>query len=68
MILRARSDCQGARKKIAEKLRDGAEECGFSVNVAVASNADTAMLAALVSKGVTVIKDGEEAEAWEICR
>jgi len=53
----------GTRKKIAEKLRAAAEECGLSVNVALSSNADTAMLAALGIKGVTVVKDGEEAQS-----
>jgi nucleotidyltransferase/DNA polymerase involved in DNA repair len=53
----------GTRKKIAEKLGEGAEEYGLSVNVALASNADTAMLAALGIKGVTVVKGGEEAHS-----
>ncbi len=53
----------GTRKKIAERLREGAEEYGLSVNVALASNADTAMLAASGIKGVTVVKDGEEAQS-----
>jgi protein ImuB len=53
----------GTRKKIAERLREGAEEYGLSVNVALASNADTAMLAASGIKGVTVVKDGEEARS-----
>jgi protein ImuB len=55
----------GSKKKIVEKLRDAAQECGLSVNVALASNADTALYAALGSgiQGVTVIQDGEEAES-----
>ena len=53
----------GTRKKIAERLREGAEEYGLSVNVALASNADTAMLAASGIEGVTVVKDGEEAHS-----
>jgi len=55
----------GTKKKIAEKMRDAAQECGLSVNVAVASNADTALYAAIGSgmKSVTVIKNGEEAES-----
>jgi protein ImuB len=53
----------GTRKKIAEKLREGAEEYGLNVNVALASNADTAMLAARGIKGLTVIAGGKEAES-----
>jgi nucleotidyltransferase/DNA polymerase involved in DNA repair len=53
----------GTRKKIPEKLGEGAEEYGLSVNVALASNADTAMCAALGMKGVTVVKGGEEAHS-----
>jgi protein ImuB len=51
---------QGPRKTIAEKLRDSAEECGLSVNVALASNPDTAMLAARGMKGISVIPRGKE--------
>jgi len=53
----------GTKKRIAEKLRDAAQECGLSVNVALARNADTALYAALGSgskQGVTVIGDGDE--------
>ncbi len=53
----------GTRKKIAEKIGASVEEYGLSVNVALASNADTAMLAASGIKGVTVVKDGEEAQS-----
>jgi protein ImuB len=53
----------GTRKKIAEKLVEGAEEYGLSVNVALASNADTAMCAASGIKSVTIVKDGEEAHS-----
>lgn len=52
----------GTKKKIAEKLRDAAQECGLSVNVALASNADTALYAAIGVQGVTLIQDGEEAQ------
>ena len=55
----------GTKKKVAEKLRDAAQECGLSANVALASNADTALYAAIGSgmKCVTVIQDGKEAES-----
>ena len=55
----------GSKKKIAEKLRDAAQDSGLSANVVLASNADTALYAALGSgmKCVTVIQDGEEAES-----
>ncbi len=52
----------GSKKKIAERLRDAAQECGLSANVALASNADTALYAAIGVQGVTVIQDGEEAQ------
>ena len=51
----------GTKKKIAEKLLEAAQECGLSVNVALASNADAALYAAIGGKSVTVIQDGEEA-------
>jgi protein ImuB len=53
----------GTKNKIAEKLRDAALECGLSVNVALASNADTALYAALGGGGsqrVMVIEEGDE--------
>jgi protein ImuB len=56
----------GTKKKIAEKLRDAAQECGLSVNVALARNADTALYAALGSgskQGVTVIEKGDEGDS-----
>ncbi len=52
----------GPKKQIAEKLRDAAQDSGLSANVALASNADTALYAAIGVQGVTVIHDGEEAQ------
>lgn len=54
---------RGSHKKIAAKLCAAAEECGLDVNVALASNADTAMLAARGMQGITVIAAGMEAES-----
>src|SRR5450432_1830148 len=56
----------GTKKKIAEKLRDAAQECGLSVNVALASNADTALYSALgggSKQGVTVIEERDEGDS-----
>src|SRR5256886_7334487 len=52
----------GPLPKIARDLARRASEFGLEANVAVASNLDTAMLAARGFSGVTVIPAGREAE------
>jgi protein ImuB len=52
----------GALPKIARDLARRASDLGLETNVAVASNPDTAMLAARGFSGVTVIPPGKEAE------
>jgi protein ImuB len=52
----------GPLPKIARDLARRASELGLEANVAVASNPDTAMLAARGFSGVTVIPTGREAE------
>ena len=52
----------GPLPKIARDLARRASELGLEANVAVASNPDTAMLAARGFSGVTVIPVGREAE------
>ena len=52
----------GPLPKIARDLARRASELGLEANVAVASNLDTAMLAARGFSGVTVIPAGREAE------
>ncbi|MGA9977983.1 MAG: DNA polymerase Y family protein [Candidatus Sulfotelmatobacter sp.] len=52
----------GPLPEIARALRDRASALGLEANVAVASNPDTAMLAARGFSGVTVIPGGKEAE------
>jgi protein ImuB len=52
----------GPLPKIARDLARRASELGLEANVAVASNPDTAMLAARGFSGVTVIPAGREAE------
>ncbi|MGA8763836.1 MAG: DNA polymerase Y family protein, partial [Candidatus Sulfotelmatobacter sp.] len=47
---------------IARSIFDRAADLGIKANVAVASNPDTALLAASGFSGVTVIPDGKEAE------
>ncbi len=52
----------GSAAKIARDIARRASELGLEANVAVASNPDTAMLAANGFTGVTVIAPGKEAE------
>ncbi len=52
----------GAPAKIARDVARRCSEMGLEANVAVASNADAAMLAARGFPGVTVIAEGKEAE------
>ncbi len=52
----------GALPKIACDLARRALDLGLTVNVAVAANPDTAVLAARGFRGVTVIPEGKEAE------
>jgi protein ImuB len=52
----------GSLPKIARDVARRALDLGLEANVAVASNLDTAMLAALGFSGVTVIPEGKEAE------
>jgi protein ImuB len=52
----------GSLPKIAHDIARRASDLGLEVNVAVAFNADTAMLAAHGFSGVTVIPEGKEAE------
>jgi protein ImuB len=52
----------GPLPKIARDLARRAFDLGLEVNVAVASNPDTAVLAARGFSGVTVISEGKEAE------
>jgi protein ImuB len=53
----------GSLPKIAHNLFRGAADLGLDGNVAVASNPDTAVLAARGFGGVTVIPPGQEAES-----
>jgi protein ImuB len=52
----------GPPAKIAREIAQRASDLGLEVNVAVASNPDTALLAARGFSGVTVIPEGREAE------
>src|SRR5450755_461063 len=52
----------GALPKIARDVARRASDLGLQANVAVASNPDTAVLAALGFSGVIVIPEGREAE------
>src|SRR5207248_2809999 len=52
----------GPLPKIARDLARRAFDLGLEVNVAVASNPDTAVLAARGFSGVTMISEGKEAE------
>ncbi len=52
----------GSLPKIARDVARRASDLGLEANVAVASNPDTAVLAALGSSGVIVIPEGREAE------
>ncbi len=52
----------GAPAKMARDVARRCSEMGLEANVAVASNADTAVLAARGFAGVTVIAEGKEAE------
>jgi protein ImuB len=51
----------GAEKGIGAHLAERAAACGLQVNVAIASNIDTALIAARGFAGITVIPTGEEA-------
>jgi protein ImuB len=52
----------GAPPRMARDLARRASELGLETNVAVASNPDTAVLAALGFSGVTIIPTGKEAQ------
>ena len=51
----------GPPVKLANQLRERAKACSFHVNVALASNPDTALHAARGISGITIIPTGEEA-------
>ncbi|HMF91253.1 MAG TPA: hypothetical protein VKL40_11460 [Candidatus Angelobacter sp.] len=50
----------GSQQEMGHKLAAHTAACGFTVNVAIAANADTALYAARGLPGVTVIAEGEE--------
>jgi len=50
----------GAEKQIGAHLIERAAACGLQVNVAIASNIETALIAARGFAGITVIPTGEE--------
>lgn len=52
----------GSQQEMGQQLAAGAAECGFTVNVGIAANADTALHAARGFPGITVIAAGEEAQ------
>ncbi len=52
----------GAEPEIGAHLERRASDCGLAANVAIASNVDTALIAARGFSGVTVIPPGEEAK------
>jgi protein ImuB len=52
----------GSQQEIGQKLADRAAAHGFTVNVGIAANADTALHAARGFTGITVIAAGEEAQ------
>ncbi len=52
----------GAEPEIGAHLAGRSRECGLLANVAIASNVDTALIAARGFSGVTVIPPGEEAQ------
>lgn len=60
--LRGMASLFGSADKISHAIADRAIELGLPVNVAVASNADAALLAARGFSGITLIPGGKEAE------
>ena len=52
----------GLPAKMAREIAQRASQLGLEVNVAVASNPDTAVIAARGFSGVTIIASGKEAE------
>jgi protein ImuB len=60
--LRGMASLFGSAGKISHAIADRAIELGLQVNVAVASNADAALLAARGFSGITLIPGGKEAE------
>jgi protein ImuB len=52
----------GSPKEMGQQLAARAKACGFTVNVGLAGNADTALHAARGFAGITVIAEGEEAQ------
>jgi protein ImuB len=53
----------GAPQKLACKIAVRAKQAGFHLRIAIASNPDTALLAAKGFRGITIIPEGEEAKA-----
>jgi protein ImuB len=51
----------GSQQEMGEQIMARARACGFTVNVGLAANADTALHAARGFAGITVIAKGEEA-------
>src|SRR5258708_1957074 len=52
----------GSQQEMGEQLAARAAACGFTVNVGIAANADTALHAARGFTGIAVIAAGEEAQ------
>ena len=53
----------GPPRALAERLRNALKAAGFRVSVAVSANFHTARILAAASRGITVIQEGEEAQA-----
>jgi protein ImuB len=53
----------GPPVKLAERLRAALAETGFRASIAVSANFHTARLRAAASRGITVIREGEEGDA-----
>jgi protein ImuB len=52
----------GSQQEMGRQLSDRAAACGFTVNIAIAGNPDTALHAARGFTGLTVIVEGTEAQ------
>jgi len=53
----------GPPRALAERLRNALKAAGFRASVAVSANFHTARILAEASRGITVIQEGEEAQA-----
>lgn len=53
----------GPTQKLAERIRDDLLTAGFHASIAVSSNYDTARMKSEVTRGITIIPPGEEANA-----